>query len=226
MKFSIIIPAYNEVKTISDIIVKIKELPLDKEIVVVDDGSSDGTANTIQSYLDSTTKLIINNGNKGKGFSIRKALEIVTGDVIIVQDADNEYDPQDILKLVEPFLSGAVAVFGSRILNPENQMSYFRYYFGGRLLTFITNLIYRSKLTDEPTGYKLLRRDLMQTLDLQSTGFEFCPEVTAKLLRRKIPIVEIPISYNPRSFQEGKKIGWKDGLIAIFILLKYRFQRL
>jgi len=223
MHISIIIPAFNEAASLVELIGKIRLLPLDMEVIVVDDGSTDGTAEIIKELADDKVTLLINPENRGKGFAIRRALEIASGDIIVIQDADLEYNPSDILKLLSPFQQGAEVVYGSRILNKANKMSYLRYYYGGRLLTFVTNILFRSSLTDEPTGYKLFRKKLLQDLDLKCNGFEFCPEVTAKLLRRKVPIVEVPISYAPRSFHEGKKIHWSDGIYAIIILFKYRF---
>ena len=225
MKVSLIVPAYNELKTLPSLLEKLLQLDLAGEIVIVDDGSSDGTSDYLRGLKEAKVKFLINERNSGKGYSIRQALTIVTGDIIAIQDADLEYDPNDLLRLVEPFQAGAKVVYGSRILQKGNDMSYLRYYLGGRLLTLATNIIFNSRISDEPTGYKLFRSEIIKNLDLQSNGFEFCPEVTAKLLKNRIQIVEIPISYTPRSFAEGKKINWRDGLIAIKILLKYKFSR-
>ncbi|MFC1848790.1 glycosyltransferase family 2 protein [candidate division CSSED10-310 bacterium] len=223
MKVSIIIPAHNELPTLPTILEKVKKLDVNSEIIVVDDGSSDHTADFLQQLKDETIIPLFNDRNMGKGYSIRRALSIVQGDIIAIQDADLEYDPNDLLACLKPFESGAQVVYGSRILNPDNKMSYLRYYLGGRFITFFTNFIFWSHITDEPTCYKLFRKEIIPILDLKCNGFEFCPEITAKLLRLKIPIVEIPISYEPRSFSQGKKINWKDGVKALMILLKYRF---
>ncbi|MBN2381425.1 glycosyltransferase family 2 protein [bacterium] len=225
MKVSIIIPAYNESATLPTILFKILALSFDKEIIVIDDGSTDETAEIVRALNNEIITVLSNTTNRGKGYSIRRALEFCSGEVIIIQDADLEYDPDELPKLLEPFDNGARVVYGSRILQPANGMSYMRYYLGGRLLTALTNVLYHASLTDEPTGYKLFRRELLQDLDLQSEGFEFCPEVTAKLLRRKEIIKEIPISYAPRSFGQGKKISWRDGLRAVYILVKYRLSK-
>ena len=150
-------------------------------------------------------------------------LAAATGEVVLIQDADLEYDPADYGRLLEPFRDpGVQVVYGSRILHPENPMSYRRYYWGGRFLSLFTNLLFRSSITDEPTCYKAFRTPLLKSLELACEGFEFCPEATAKVLRRGIPIIEVPIRYRPRSIQEGKKIRWYDGVTAVWTLLKYR----
>jgi glycosyltransferase involved in cell wall biosynthesis len=156
--------------------------------------------------------------------AIRTGLEKVTGDLVIIQDADLEYDPNDYLKLVQPIMEdGAFVVYGSRSLSHKNKMSYLRYFIGGQVVTWWTNLLYGCRLTDEPTCYKLFRADLLKSVKLNCKRFEFCPEVTAKIRKRGIEILEVPISYNPRKIKEGKKIRWKDGIQAIWTLLKYRF---
>ncbi len=228
MKLSIIIPVYNEAATVAQVIERVLEVELDtieKEIVAVNDGSTDGTdavLATLAARWPNPLKIVHHEQNRGKGAAIRTALEHVTGDIIITQDADLEYDPQEYPNLLAPFEDPAVqVVYGSRNLH-RNPRSSWSFYWGGRLLSWIANLLYGSHITDEPTGYKALRADLLRSLDLQSDGFEFCPEVTSKVLRRGIEIHEVPISYRPRSFTEGKKINWCDGLRAIWTLLKYR----
>jgi len=228
VKLSIIIPVYNEAATVAQVIERVLEVELDtieKEIVAVNDGSTDGTdavLATLAARWPNPLKIVHHEQNRGKGAAIRTALEHVTGDIIITQDADLEYDPQEYPNLLAPFEDPAVqVVYGSRNLH-RNPRSSWSFYWGGRLLSWIANLLYGSHITDEPTGYKALRADLLRSLDLQSDGFEFCPEVTSKVLRRGIEIHEVPISYRPRSFTEGKKINWCDGLRAIWTLLKYR----
>lgn len=226
---SIIIPTYNEEKTIAHIWKQIKDVPLTlkKEIIIVDDGSTDGTRKILQHlcFSDKETKVILQDKNQGKGAAIRRGLDVATGEITLIQDADLEYDPCDYQKLIAPLLSGnAQVVYGSRRLKKTNeQYAGITYYIGGIGLTKITNLLYGSHLTDEATCYKVFTTALLKDLHLECIGFEFCPEVTAKILRRKIPIVEVPISYYPRSTAEGKKIRWKDGVHAVWVLLKYRF---
>ena len=231
MKLSIIVPVYNEQATLEEIVRRIRETPLNKEIIAVDDGSSDDSPKLLekmQNEIGSDFLSIRHEKNKGKGAAIRTGLEAAQGDLILIQDADLEYDPSEYTRLIQPFLGdeNVEVVYGSRILLQDNARSSFMFYWGGRLLSGITNFLYGSQITDEPTCYKVFKTKLLKSLDLTSNGFEFCPEVTAKILRRKIPIHEVPISYRPRSKEEGKKIQWKDGLIAIWVLIKYRFKRL
>lgn len=229
-KLSIIIPVFNEEKTIRELYRRVKEVdisPVKKEIVVVDDASKDNTRKIIKKIKDDTTKVIYFKKNRGKGAAIRKALEKVTGDITIIQDADLEYDVNDYRALLKPIINGkAAVVYGSRRLKKANkQYSGFSFYLGGIALTHITNLLYFSRITDEPTCYKVIKTDLLRSLNLQCERFEFCPEVTAKLLRRKIKIIEVPIRYTPRNSKEGKKIRWKDGLEAVWTLVRFRFAR-
>lgn len=227
MTLSVLIPVYNEKNTISEILRKIDEVDLknlgfNKEIIIVDDGSNDGTADILKT-LEGKYKIIYRSKNQGKGAAIRTGLKEVSGDYLIIQDADLEYDPKDYNILLRPFLEdNAQVVYGSRILGSKKHGS-LAYYWGGLGVTLATNIICGIKITDEPTCYKVFKRDLLNSLNLQCRGFEFCPEVTAKIARRKIKIFEVPISYNPRGKQEGKKINWKDGFVAIWTLLKYRF---
>ncbi len=225
MKLSVIMPVYNERETIKEILEKVKRVNLEKEIIVVDDASSDGTAEVLKTISGNNPdiKIIYHSQNKGKGAAIRTALSYVTGDVIIVQDGDLEYDPQDYSKLMAPVVRGETdVVYGSRILG-KGRKSYRRYYWGGRFLSWLTNVLYGVKITDEPTGYKIFRTEVLKGLDLRCQRFEFCPEVTAKICKRGYRILEVPISYCPRKIGEGKKIRWIDGLVAILTLFKYRF---
>lgn len=225
MKLSIIIPSYNEAPTIMKVINKILSLntPYSVEIIIINDGSSDDTAEILKnlSYVKNI-KIITNNKNRGKGASIRKGLTMAAGDIILVQDADLEYDPGDIPKLLEQFNNKEVkVVYGSRVIN-KNPTSHWTFNFGGRFLTFVTNLLYQANITDEATGYKAFRKEVIKNLKLKSRKFEFCPEVTAKIIKNGFKITEVPISYKPRPISE-KKIKWQDGLWAIFYLVKYRF---
>ncbi|MCK9582759.1 MAG: glycosyltransferase family 2 protein [Endomicrobiales bacterium] len=224
-KVSVIIPVYNEEKFIEMILLKVCDRPEISEIIVVDDGSSDETYEKAEGILRDHQKILLKRlpSNRGKGVAIREGLKFVTGDIVIIQDADLEYDPNDYEGLLQPFNdNGIQVVYGSRMLKKQHKISYLSYAIGGIFLTFLTNMLYFSKLTDEATGYKVFRTAVLRGIDLQSKRFEFCPEITAKLLRKKIHIVEVPISYNPRKFEEGKKIRLRDGLMAVWILLKYR----
>jgi dolichol-phosphate mannosyltransferase len=225
-KLSVLMPVYNESGTVLEIIRQIKSVPLsiDLEIIIVDDGSSDGTVALLQNLEDIDIKVFLHKTNKGKGRAIRTALAHATGDIIIIQDADLEYDPQDYIPLLEPILQGkASVVYGNRRGRQKMEKSYARYYWGGRLITAITNLLYRTRIHDEPTCYKVFKRAVLEGIELNCEKFEFCPEVTAKVCKAGYTIHEVPISYNPRGFQQGKKINWQDGLQAIWTLIKYRF---
>ncbi len=229
-KLSIIIPVYNEAATVGDLIRAVLGVDLegiDREIIVVDDGSTDESSEVLealQGEAPDVIKVFRHRENRGKGAAVRTALEHVTGEVVITQDADLEYDPREYPRLLAPFETPSVqAVYGSRNLR-RNPRSSWSFYWGGRLVSWVANLLYGSNLTDEATGYKLIRTDLLRSLDLQSEGFEFCPEVTSKLLRREVDIHEVPISYEPRGLDEGKKIAWHDGLVAIWTLVRHRFD--
>ncbi len=233
---SIIIPAYNEEKTIEKLIGIVKSIKLlpgvEKEIVVVDDGSKDNTLRIIRSIKGIK---VVSQPNKGKGGAIRTGVIHSTGDIIIVQDADLEYDPNEISLVIKPIVEGkAKVVYGSRFLSSKqlnrnklfmkHHKSYFTAYLGGRIITQATNLLFLSRLTDEPTCYKCFDANLIKKLKIKNNGFEWEPEITAKILKRGIKIREVPISYFPRTYEEGKKINWKDGVKAILTLLKYRFM--
>jgi dolichol-phosphate mannosyltransferase len=224
MLLSVLIPAYNEVNNIQDILNKILKISIPKEIIVVDDGSTDGTRKLLENLKSDIIKVVFHEKNQGKGQAIRTAIEHSTGDIIIIQDADLEYDPQDYHKLIPVIESGKEkVVYGSRFLNKQNKHSYFSFFLGGQVVTWITNILYFQTLTDEPTCYKVFDAKLLKSIKLNCTGFEFCPEVTAKVAKLGYKIPEVPISYYPRSINEGKKINWKDGVEAIWVLFKYRF---
>lgn len=225
MKLSVIIPTYNEEKTVAQLINKVYGINLTKEIIIVNDGSSDNTYNEIKKAIHNKNnfKIINNKKNFGKGYSIRNGLEQVKGDIVLIQDADLELDPNDYYELIKPFKEkNAKVVYGSRLLNKNNPIQMTSFYLGARIITFFANLIYRINITDEPVGYKLFKTDIIKSLNLKCERFEFCPEVTAKIARKGIKIYEVPISYHPRSVKEGKKVKFKDGLIAVWTLLKYK----
>lgn len=226
---SVIIPAYNEERTIIAILDKINKISLDKEIIVVDDGSTDKTKESLVLFSQKNIlnlKILYHEKNLGKGAAIKTGLRSATGEIVIVQDADLEYDPSDYYKLIAPIMSGeAEAVYGSRNRG-GNSSGKMTYKWGGILVTIVADILYGLKITDESTGYKVFKKGVLESLNLQSDGFEFCPEVTAKIARKKYRLAEVPITYNPRTHNEGKKIKLKDGMIAIWTLIKYRFKKL
>jgi glycosyltransferase involved in cell wall biosynthesis len=239
LKLSVIVPAFNEERTIAEILRRVKAVPLeplgvDAEIIVVDDGSVDGTAVRAGSVPGVT--VIEAPRNRGKGAAVRLGLERAKGDYVIIQDADLEYDPEDYPRLLRPLLDGtATVVYGSRVLGLDppggrgllrkHRDAYWLAYVGARIVTGLTNLLFSTRLTDEPTCYKCFAADVIRSISIESDGFAWEPEVTAKIARRGIPIVEVPISYDPRSFEDGKKVGWKDGIQAVWTLVKYRIAR-
>jgi glycosyltransferase involved in cell wall biosynthesis len=226
MKLSIIVPAFNEEATIRRIVARVLAVPLEQEVIVVDDASTDGTWELLQEYADHCI-LLRHTQNRGKGAAIRTALPWVMGDIVIIQDADLEYDPSEYPRLIQPLLDGqAQVVYGSRLLNGKSPTAGLAFYVGGRFLTWITNFLYGLHITDESTGYKVFRTEVLRGLNLQSNGFEFCPEVTALVALQGIPIVEVPITYRPRTPAEGKKIRWSDGWMALRVLVTYRVAHL
>jgi glycosyltransferase involved in cell wall biosynthesis len=225
VRLSVLVPAYNEAATIGRMLDAVYERNKGKdlEVIVVDDGSTDGTYEAALKAARPGTKVLRHERNSGKGAGVITALAHATGDYVIIQDADLEYDPADYDLLLKPMLEGtAEVVYGSRLMKSDAR-SYHRYYWGGRLVSLWTNILYGSRLTDEPTCYKLFKTSFLRSLDLKCPGFEFCPEATAKTLKRGVKILELPINYHPRKMEEGKKIRWTDGVIALWTLLRLRF---
>ena len=224
-KLSVIVPVFDERNTVAEIVRRMRsvDIPLEREFVLVDDGSSDGTREVLSQLTDSTVRVVYHERNRGKGAAIRTGLEQVTGDLVLVQDADLEYDPNDWPKLLAPILSGkATVVYGSRFTGERRNML-FLHWVGNRFLSLVTNILYNTTLSDMETCYKLFDRRVLDGMRLRASRFEFEPEVTAKVLRRGIRIYEVPISYAGREVHEGKKITWRDGFVALWTLVKYRF---
>ncbi len=223
MKVSIIIPVYNEAPTIRKVLERVRMSPIEKEIVVVDDGSTDGSRAILEAEASSDTRVFMHATNQGKGAAIRTGLQHARGDYVLIQDADLEYDPADYEALLRPILRGkATVVYGSRFLG-EHKAMLFWHSVGNRLLTLVTNVLYDTTLTDMETCYKVIPTELIRRIHLRARRFDFEPEITAKILRTGHRIYEVPISYAGRELREGKKITWRDGIPALVALIKYRF---
>jgi glycosyltransferase involved in cell wall biosynthesis len=229
-RLSVVIPVYNEVNTIEEVLRRVKSvrIPLEKEIIVVDDGSTDGTREKLRGLqsADPTLKVILHERNMGKGAALRTGFQHVTGQITIIQDADLEYDPAEYPKLLEPILDGrAEVVYGSRFLGgTTRRVTSFWHYMANRFLTFLSNMLMNLNLTDMETCYKVIRTDILKQLNLRGNRFEIEPEITAKLARRGCRIYEVPISYSGRDVSEGKKIKWRDGIAAIYYIIKFTLE--
>ncbi len=224
---TVIIPVYNERSTVAEIVRRVREVevPLDVEVVVVDDGSTDGTDKVLSALVDSTVRVVVHDRNQGKGAAIRTGLGYASGDLVLVQDADLEYDPNDWPKLLDPILSHkAFIVYGSRFTGERKNMLLL-HWIGNRFLCLVTNVLYASTLSDMETCYKLFDRRVLDGITIVSNRFDFEPEITAKVLRRGYRVYEVPISYAGREPDEGKKITWRDGFAALWALMKFRFVR-
>ncbi len=225
---SVIVPVYNEEASIREILARVASQPLVKEIIIVDDRSQDGTREILQEWVQEhpspPCQLILHERNRGKGAAVRSGIEKVRGEIVIIQDADLEYDPREYTQMLAPILDGrADVVYGSRFLGGPHRVIYFWHYLGNQILTFFCNLLANLNLSDMETGYKAFRRQVLEQLELRSNSFDFEPEVTMKVARRGFRIYETPISYSGRSYREGKKITWVDGLRGLCALLRYRF---
>jgi glycosyltransferase involved in cell wall biosynthesis len=222
---SVVMPVYNERETIEQIIPRVLDVPVRKELIVVDDGSTDGTRDLLTALEKQYPfRLIFQEKNGGKGSALRRGFQEATGDMVIIQDADLEYSPEEYPDLIELICQGrADVVYGSRFLG-RHRVFLFTHYAGNRLLTLITNVLYNTMLTDMETCYKVMRTEVLRSFTLESNGFGIEPELTAKIFKRGYRVYEVPITYDGRGYEEGKKITWRDGVVALWVLLKYRFS--
>ncbi|TFG81583.1 MAG: glycosyltransferase family 2 protein [Erysipelotrichales bacterium] len=226
MKLYVVMPVFNEVRTIEEIVARVQSAPFEKEIVIIDDCSTDGTVDLLRKIADQSEniKVFYHDRNRGKGAALRTGVTQVKGDIVIIQDADLEYDPREYPKILEPILDGrADVVYGSRFLGGPHRVMFFWHYVGNQFLTLLSNMLSNVNLTDMETCYKAFRKEVLKDLTLKSDRCGFEPEFTLKVAKRKFRIYEVPISYSGRTYEEGKKINWKDGVAAIFSIIRFRF---
>jgi len=227
VQVSFLIPAFNEAATLGEVLERVEALELDKQVIVVDDGSTDDTPAILDRWrADGDGRLVLRQGNRGKGAAIRAAIPHISGEIAVIQDADLEYDPADVPALIEPIERGvADVVFGSRLTGGRPQRAYlFWHLVGNRVLSLVTNVLYNTTLHDMETGYKAFRADVLRSLDLRSDDFAVEPEITAKVCLRRLRIYELPIAYYGRTYAEGKKITWRDGFKALYVLVSVRLR--
>jgi len=225
MKLTVVIPVYNEAATVSELLRKVLEtpLPVEREVIVVDDGSTDGTRELLSALADPAVRVILRERNGGKGAAVRDGIDRATGDIVLIQDADLEYDPGEYPRLLKPILNGrADVVYGTRFKG-ETRVLFFWHYLGNRFLSLVADVLYNTTLSDIETCYKVFRAECMRGVRLKCDRFGFDPEITAKFLKRKFRIVEVPITYYGRDYSEGKKIRWRDGFVVLGALLRFRF---
>jgi glycosyltransferase involved in cell wall biosynthesis len=227
LKLSVVIPVYNERETVLQVIAAVQGVDLEKEIIVVDDGSSDGTRELLATISEPAVRVILHDRNQGKGAALRTGFAAADGDVVIIQDADLEYDPQDYHRLLRPILEGkADVVYGSRFVGGEQHRAlFFWHMLGNKFLTLLSNMMTDLNLTDMETCYKVFRREVLQRITIEENRFGFEPEITAKIAKLRVPIYEVGISYAGRTYRDGKKIGWKDGISALRCIFKYTLLR-
>jgi glycosyltransferase involved in cell wall biosynthesis len=225
-RVSFLIPAYNEAATVGEVLEQVNALPFDKQIVVVDDGSTDGTPAILDSWRSKPHVVVVRQDHRGKGAAIRRAIQHADGEIAVIQDADSEYDPADVPALIDPILRGrADVVFGSRLQGGKPQRAYlFWHLVGNRMLSLLTNLLFNTTISDMETGYKAFRMDVLRSLDLRHDDFGIEPEITAKVCKRKLRIYELPVAYYGRTFKEGKKVTWRDGFKAVKVLVEVRLR--
>ena len=223
MKISIVMPVYNEVRTVRDIVKRVHDVDIDKDLIIVDDSSTDGTQEILKTLSGNNARVFFHKENMGKGAALRTGFQHATGDIIIIQDADMEYNPQEYHKLLKPILDGrADVVYGSRFLTTEERrVLFFWHYLGNLFLTFLSNMLTNLNLSDMETGYKAFKIEVIKNITIEQNRFGFEPEITAKIAKKRYKIYEVGISYSGRSYSEGKKIGWKDGVQAIWCIIKY-----